>query len=91
MFSKLGTERSKGTKVFALAGSIRNSGLIEVPMGMRLRDIVFDIGGGIPMARASRRYRPAVRPEAVSPTSFSTRPSIMKRSPAWVPSWDRAG
>jgi bidirectional [NiFe] hydrogenase diaphorase subunit len=47
-FSALGTERSKGTKVFALAGSIQNTGLIEVPMGMTLRDIVFDIGGGIP-------------------------------------------
>lgn len=47
-FAQLGTERSKGTKVFALAGSIRNSGLIEVPMGMTLRDIVFEIGGGIP-------------------------------------------
>jgi bidirectional [NiFe] hydrogenase diaphorase subunit len=47
-FSKLGTDRSKGTKVFALAGSIQNTGLIEVPMGMQLRDIVFDIGGGIP-------------------------------------------
>jgi bidirectional [NiFe] hydrogenase diaphorase subunit len=50
-FSQLGTERSKGTKVFALAGSIQNTGLIEVPMGMRLRDIVFDIGGGIPGGR----------------------------------------
>jgi bidirectional [NiFe] hydrogenase diaphorase subunit len=47
-FAGLGTERSKGTKVFALAGSIRNSGVIEVPMGMTLRDIVFGIGGGIP-------------------------------------------
>ena len=46
-FAELGTERSKGTKVFALAGSIRNTGLIEVPMGMRLRDIIFGIGGGM--------------------------------------------
>jgi len=50
-FSGIGTERSKGTKVFALAGSIRNSGVIEVPMGMTLRDIVFAIGGGIPDGR----------------------------------------
>ncbi len=50
-FAQLGTERSKGTKVFALAGRIRNTGLIEVPMGMQLRDIVFDIGGGIPDGR----------------------------------------
>jgi len=47
-FSKIGTEDSKGTKVFALTGKIRNSGLVEVPMGTTLREIVFDIGGGIP-------------------------------------------
>jgi len=44
----IGTERSKGTKVFALAGAIQNAGLIEVPMGISLRDIIFEIGGGIP-------------------------------------------
>ena len=47
-FAGIGTEKSKGTKVFALAGKIINTGLIEVPMGIRLRDIVFAIGGGIP-------------------------------------------
>lgn len=47
-FSKIGTEKSKGTKVFALAGNIRNTGLIEVPMGIPLRTIIFDIGGGTP-------------------------------------------
>ncbi len=47
-FAKLGTENSKGTKVFALAGKVRNTGLIEVPMGTTLRDVVFEIGGGIP-------------------------------------------
>lgn len=46
-FASIGTETSKGTKVFALAGRVVNTGLIEVPMGTRLRDIVFDIGGGI--------------------------------------------
>lgn len=51
-FAGLGTERSKGTKVFALAGSIRNTGLIEVPMGTKLRDIVFEVGGGIPDSKA---------------------------------------
>ena len=45
-FAKIGTEKSKGTKVFALTGKIKNSGLVEVPMGMTLRDIVFSIGGG---------------------------------------------
>jgi len=46
-FNKIGTEKSKGTKVFALAGAINNVGLVEVPMGTTLREIVFDIGGGI--------------------------------------------
>lgn len=46
-FSQLGTEKSKGTKVFALAGDIKRGGLIEVPMGITLREIVYDIGGGI--------------------------------------------
>ncbi|MEA2040537.1 MAG: NADH-ubiquinone oxidoreductase-F iron-sulfur binding region domain-containing protein, partial [Thermodesulfobacteriota bacterium] len=47
-FSSIGTETSKGTKVFALAGNIRNTGLVEVPMGTTLREMVYDIGGGIP-------------------------------------------
>jgi len=46
-FAKIGTESSKGTKVFALTGKVKNSGLVEVPMGVTLRDIVFDIGGGV--------------------------------------------
>ncbi len=46
-FSSIGTENSKGTKVFALAGKINNIGLVEVPMGTTLREIIFDIGGGI--------------------------------------------
>ena len=47
-FAGIGTEDSKGTKVFALAGQLRNTGLIEVPMGITLREIVYEIGGGIP-------------------------------------------
>lgn len=46
-YASFGTEKSKGTKVFALTGKIKNSGLIEVPMGIPLREIIFDIGGGI--------------------------------------------
>ncbi len=46
-FALIGTEKSKGTKVFALTGKVRNSGLVEVPMGITLREIVFDIGGGM--------------------------------------------
>jgi len=51
-FASIGTEGSKGTKVFSLVGKVRNTGLVEVPMGMTLREIVFDIGGGIPDDRA---------------------------------------
>jgi len=47
-FSQIGTDTSKGTKVFSLAGNINNAGLVEVPMGITLRQIVYDIGGGIP-------------------------------------------
>ncbi|MFO8129927.1 MAG: NADH-quinone oxidoreductase subunit NuoF [Bacteroidales bacterium] len=46
-YAKYGTEKSKGTKVFALAGKIRRSGLVEVPMGMSIRDVIFKLGGGI--------------------------------------------
>jgi len=47
-FTSMGTETSKGTKVFALGGKIQNTGLVEVPMGTTLREVVYDIGGGIP-------------------------------------------
>lgn len=50
-FSSIGTEKSKGTKVFALAGKINNVGLIEVPMGTTLREVIYDIGGGIKNGR----------------------------------------
>ena len=46
-FASMGTERSKGTKTFAIAGDVRNTGLIEVPMGITLREIVYEVGGGI--------------------------------------------
>ena len=47
-FASMGTEKSKGTKVFALGGKIQNTGLVEVPMGTTLRDVIYEIGGGIP-------------------------------------------
>ena len=55
-FAKIGTDTSKGTKVFALTGKINNSGLIEVPMGTTLREIIFDIGGGI---KNNRKFKAA--------------------------------
>jgi bidirectional [NiFe] hydrogenase diaphorase subunit len=50
-FASIGTKKSKGTKVFALTGKVKNVGLIEVPMGMTLRQIIFEIGGGVPEGR----------------------------------------
>lgn len=47
-FASIGTEKSKGTKVFALGGKINNTGLVEIPMGTKLREVIFNIGGGIP-------------------------------------------
>ncbi len=47
-YSRIGTETSKGTKIFSLVGKIKNTGLVEVPMGIALREIIYDIGGGIP-------------------------------------------
>ena len=53
-FAAMGTEQSKGTKVFALTGKIQKGGLVEIPMGKTLRDVIFDIGGGI---RDGRRFK----------------------------------
>ncbi|MBO7086519.1 MAG: NADH-quinone oxidoreductase subunit NuoF [Bacilli bacterium] len=50
-FNTIGTEKSKGTKVFALGGKINNTGLLEVPMGTTLREVIYDIGGGIPKGK----------------------------------------
>jgi bidirectional [NiFe] hydrogenase diaphorase subunit len=50
-YARIGSEKSKGTKVFALAGRVQNTGLVEVPMGITLREIVYEIGGGIPDGR----------------------------------------
>jgi NADH-quinone oxidoreductase subunit F len=50
-FNSIGTEGSKGTKIFSLVGKVNNTGLVEVPMGMTLRQIIYDIGGGIPKGR----------------------------------------
>ncbi len=51
-FAGIGTEKSKGTKVFALAGKINNTGLLEIPMGTTLRETIYDVGGGIPNGKA---------------------------------------
>jgi NADH-quinone oxidoreductase subunit F len=50
-YSEIGTEESKGTKIFSLVGKVNNTGLVEVPIGVKIREVVFDIGGGIPKGR----------------------------------------
>ncbi len=50
-YSEIGTEKSKGTKIFSLVGKVKNTGLVEVPIGVKIREVVFDIGGGIPKGR----------------------------------------
>ncbi|MEE9517306.1 MAG: NAD(P)H-dependent oxidoreductase subunit E, partial [Candidatus Adiutricales bacterium] len=51
-YSQMGTENSKGTKIFSLAGKVNNTGLVEVPFGVSIKEVIFDIGGGIPKDRA---------------------------------------
>ena len=63
-FASIGTPKSAGTKVFALAGNIKNTGLIEVPMGIPLRKVIFDIGGGTLDGTSSKRHKPAAPREA---------------------------
>jgi len=50
-YAEVGTEGSKGTKIFSLAGKVNNTGLVEVPIGVTVKDVIFDIGGGIPKGR----------------------------------------
>jgi len=50
-YTEIGTEKSKGTKIFSLAGKVNNTGLVEVPIGVSIKEVIFDIGGGIPKAR----------------------------------------
>ncbi len=73
-FSMIGTEKSKGTKVFALAGQINNVGLVEVPMGTTLREIVYDIGGGIRGGRALKSIQTGGPSGGCIPASFLDTP-----------------
>jgi len=73
-YSQIGTEKSKGTKVFALAGSVLNTGLVEVPMGITLREIVFDIGGGIPGGRAFKAVQTGGPSGGCLPSQFLDMP-----------------
>ncbi len=90
-FATIGTEKSKGTKVFALAGRVKNTGLIEVPMGITLREIIFDIGGGIPDGRKFKAVQTGGPSGGCIPAEYLDMPvdyESLARSSA--PSWVRA-
>ncbi|MBF0386720.1 MAG: 4Fe-4S binding protein [Candidatus Omnitrophica bacterium] len=73
-FGKIGIEGSTGTKVFALTGKVRNSGLVEVPMGITLREVVFDIGGGVLNNRAIKAIQTGGPSGGVIPEQFFDTP-----------------
>ncbi len=73
-FAKIGSETSKGTKVFALTGKIKNTGLIEVPMGITIREIVFDIGGGAPGGKKIKAVQTGGPSGGVIPQQFFDTP-----------------
>jgi len=73
-FSKIGSETSKGTKVFALTGKVKNTGLIEVPMGISLREIVFEIGGGTADGKAIKAIQTGGPSGGVIPEQFFDTP-----------------
>ncbi|GAE88234.1 NAD-reducing hydrogenase subunit HoxF [Acetivibrio straminisolvens JCM 21531] len=64
-FASIGTEKSKGTKVFAVGGKINNTGLVEIPMGTTLREVIYDIGGGIPNGKKFKAAQTGGLPEDV--------------------------
>ena len=70
-YSKYGTEKSKGTKVFALAGKVKRGGLVEIPMGMTIDEIVFDIGGGISTGKAFKAIQTGGPSGAVFPQAWA--------------------
>ncbi len=69
-FTSIGTEGSKGTMIFSLVGKINNSGLVEVPMGMTLRQVIFDIGGGIPNGKKFKAVQTGGPSGGVIPEKF---------------------
>ena len=89
-YASIGTEKSKGTKIFALAGDVENTGLIEVPMGITLREIVFDIGGGIPDGRRFKAAQTGGPSGGCIPAEFLDTPVDYESLRNSAPSWDPA-
>jgi NADH:ubiquinone oxidoreductase subunit F (NADH-binding)/(2Fe-2S) ferredoxin len=73
-FTSIGTERSKGTKIFSLVGKVKNTGLVEVPMGMTLREVIYDIGGGIPGGKKFKAVQTGGPSGGCIPESFLNLP-----------------
>ena len=93
-YASIGTGKSKGTTVFALTGKIANAGLVEVPLGTKLRDIIFEIGGGIPKGKRFKAVQTGGPSGGCLPASFLnssvdyetwTSPSISPPFPSWNP------
>jgi NADH-quinone oxidoreductase subunit F len=78
-FASIGTETSKGTKVFSLAGNINNAGLVEVPMGITLREMVYEIGGGIPNGKKFKAVQTGGPSGGVVPASLLDLPIDYER------------
>jgi len=81
-FAAMGAEKSKGTKVFALTGKIKNGGLVEIPMGLSLREIIFDIGGGIKDGRAFKAVQMGGPSGGCIPASLIDTPVTYEDIPA---------
>lgn len=89
-FASMGTADSKGTKVFALTGKIKKGGLVEIPMGKTLRDVIFDIGGGIKSDKNLKPFRWAVLPADVFRMTYLIPLLIIKHSVLLGQLWARA-
>ena len=86
-YRKIGTENSKGTKVFALAGKVRHGGLIEVPMGTTLNQIIEDIGGGVEGGEKLRAVQIGGLRVVVSPLIYVMRRWILTHLSKWERLW----
>ena len=83
-FASIGTEKSKGTKIFSLVGKVENTGLVEVPMGMTLRQIIYDIGGGIRAGKAFKAVQTGGPSGGCIPAEHLDEPVDFDRLARWV-------
>ena len=88
-YSQMGTDKSKGTKIFSLAGKVNNTGLVEVPIGVTIKEVVFDIGGGIPKGRKFKAVQMGGPSGGCVPAQYLNLPIDYDTCSALVPSWDQ--